>query len=81
MTPNEKVAEQYDKFLLDLPALKATYGGRWIVYLDGVQSVHDTERGALKAAVEAFGFDGGFTVVQVVDQEPVLLTAALAFGR
>lgn len=78
-TRNERVREQYEKFLRDLPELKKSYAGRWIIYMDGVRGSFADERSALKTAYSSFGREGGFTVVQVVEPETVLLTAALAY--
>jgi hypothetical protein len=75
----ELVKEQYDKFLAELPALKAKLRGRWVVYRDGVQSDHPDEATALRAGFAKFGASTAFTVACVVDPEPMLLTAAHAY--
>ena len=76
-----KVHEETLRFRAALPVLMEEHNGRWVVYLDGeVKSAHDTEDEAFGAGLEEFGLFGGHVVALVREQEPVPLTAGIAFG-
>jgi hypothetical protein len=53
----------------------------WVVFRDGaVVSVHRDEETAYIAGLRQFGPAGGHIVAVVREPEPVLLSAAIAFG-
>ncbi len=79
-TIDEKVARQDQLFRRELPKLLRSDPGRWVIFLDGVVGVFDSEAEAYKTALQRFGLDGGFVVAQVEEHEPILMSAAFAFS-
>jgi hypothetical protein len=76
-----RVAKESARFRATIPQLLAQYSGKWVVFRDGaVASVHSDEESAYVAGLQRFGPGGGHVVAVVLEQEPVLLTAAIAFG-
>lgn len=79
-TPEDKVHEQHQKYLAELPALLAEHEGRWVVYLDGPRAFFEDEWKALEWASQTLGDDTPFVIARVEPERVILLTAALAFG-
>lgn len=76
-----RVAKESERFRAEIPQLLAQYGGKWVVFRDGtVVSVHPDEESAYLAGLQRFGLGGGHVVAVVREPEPVLLSAAVAFG-
>lgn len=76
-----RVAQESDRFRAEIPKLLAEYGGKWVVFRDGVvDSVHPDEESAYLAGLQRFGIGGGHVVEVVREPEPILLSAAVAFG-
>ena len=76
-----RVANESARFRATIPQLLAQYGGKWVVFRDGaVVSVHPDEESAYVAGLQRFGPGGGHVVAVVREPEPVLLSAAIAFG-
>jgi hypothetical protein len=76
-----RVANESARFRATIPQLLAQYGGKWVVFRDGaVVSVHLDEESAYVAGLQRFGPGGGHVVAVVREPEPVLLSAAVAFG-
>ena len=80
-TLRDRIRLQTGRFEQALPALLPIHGGKWVVFRDGVQSVHDDEESAYARAVEAFGVEGGFVVARVAETHPVPITAAVMFAN
>lgn len=76
---DQKIMEQDDKFRAELPDLLRRYPGKWVAYRNGVQHVAEDENTVYGWALDRYGIDGGFVVAQVVEQKPILMTAAMAF--
>ena len=76
-----RVARESARFRATIPQLLAQYGGKWVVFRDGaVVSVHADQETAYLAGLNQFGPAGGHVVAVVREPEPVLLSAAIAFG-
>jgi len=76
-----RVANESARFRAAIPQLLAQYGGKWVVFRDGaVVSVQPDEESAYVAGLQRFGPGGGHVVAVVLEPEPVLLSAAIAFG-
>ena len=76
-----RVANESARFRAMVPELLARYGWQWVVFRDGVvASVHPDEESAYVAGLRQFGPAGGHVVAVVREPEPVLLSAAIAFG-
>jgi hypothetical protein len=76
-----RVANESARFRATIPQLLAQYGGKWVVFRDGaVVSVHRDEETAYVEGLKRFGPAGGHVVAVVREPEPVLLSAAIAFG-
>jgi hypothetical protein len=75
-----QVSAQCDLFEEVLPWLLPTHWGRWVVYLDKIRAICDTEDKALHWAYESLDPAQPFIIVQVRERRPVLASAALAFG-
>lgn len=76
-----RVAKESARFRATIPHLLAQHGGKWVVFRDGaVASVHTDEESAYVAGLRRFGPAGGHVVAVVREPEPVLLSAAIAFG-
>ncbi|HWO26375.1 MAG TPA: hypothetical protein VNO30_46925 [Kofleriaceae bacterium] len=76
-----RVANESARFRARIPQLLAQYRGKWVVFRDGaVVSVHHDEETAYADGLRLFGPAGGHVVALVQEPEPVLLSAAIAFG-
>lgn len=75
-----EVRAQQKLFDRQLTALMQMHAGKWVVFLDGVQGVYDTETAASRAALQKFGLDRGPVIAKVERTEPVLLHAAFVFN-
>ncbi len=80
LTPGEeKTLQQTLQFEAALPGLLPLYAGRWAVWLDGLQSVHDTEAGARAWATMSLAPDSGRVIARIADRSPVALSGLSAF--
>lgn len=80
LTPGEeKVLLQTLQFEAALPELLSAHAGRWIVWLDGVRSLHDSEAEAHAWAADNLPPDSGRLVVRVAARRPVVLSGIAAF--
>lgn len=76
-----RVLEETKRFEAKLPELLPQLAGRWVVFRDGVvASDHPNENEAYRAAVQAFGPQGGFVVAEVKPVTATPVTAAVMFG-
>ncbi len=75
----EKVLRQTLQFEDALPGLLRSHAGRWIVWLDGLRSAHDTEEAARAWAADNLPIDSGRVVVRVAERRPVALSGLAAF--
>ncbi len=81
LTPGEeKVLLQTLQFEAALPELLSAHAGRWIVWLDGVRSLHDSEAEAHAWAADNLPPDSGRLVVRVAARRPVVLSGIAVFG-
>lgn len=78
-TTAARVRTQYEQFLAALPRLLRDHAGRWAVWLDGLQSVHDTEEDAERWALARYEDDAGFVVAPVETPKPVALSGMAGF--
>lgn len=69
----EEVLRQTLQFEAALPGLLRTHAGRWIVWLDGLRSAHDTEEAARAWAADNLAPDSGRVVARVAERRPVAL--------
>ena len=77
----ETVKEQTRLFMGSLPSLLVAHRGKWVVFREGaVQSEHNTQNDAFKAAVAKFGLNGGFVVAEVRESIATPVTAGVIFG-
>lgn len=77
----ERVMNEAARFRAEIPQLLPRYRDQWIVFRDGaVVSVHPDEEAAYLAGLANFGPAGGHVVALVREPEPVMLSAAIAFG-
>lgn len=76
-----RVKNESARFRAKIPQLLPLYKGKWVVFRDdAVVSVHSDEESAYVAGLKQFGPGGGHVVAVVREPEPVLLSAAIAFG-
>lgn len=75
-----KVMAQYELFSAALPGLRGRYEGRWVVWLDRVLVVLNTEEEAFAWVDANLPLHSGCVIARVESQDPVLLSAAFAFG-
>lgn len=77
----ERVMAEAARFRAKIPQLLEDYRDMWVVFRDGaVVSAHADEETAYVAGLRQFGPGGGHVVAVVREPEPVLLSAAIAFG-
>lgn len=79
-TPSDlKVKAQWDDFVAALPGLLPEHGGKWAVWFDGLQSLHDDEDSAERWALAHYDDDAGFVVAPVETSRPVSLSGMAEF--
>jgi hypothetical protein len=77
----DRVVAEAARFRAQIPQLMAHYRGMWVVFRDNsVVSAHTDEETAYLSGLKQFGPAGGHVVAVVEEPEPVLLSAAIAFG-
>jgi hypothetical protein len=78
----QAVVKENELLQAALPDLLKTLSGRWVVFKHGkVQSDYATEEEAYKAALAAYGLEGGFVVAVIeAPKGPRYISAMAAFG-
>ncbi len=75
-----KIMEETRLFESALPELLQSMPGKWVVFRDGVQSVHESGNDAYAAALAAFGQHGGYVVAQVNEITLAPVSAGALYG-
>ena len=80
LTPGEeKVLLQTLQFEAALSGLLVIHANRWVVWLDGLRSVHDTEAEAHAWVADNLSPDSGRVIARVAPRRPVPLSGIAAF--
>lgn len=66
---DQRVLDETLRLEAAMPSLLKGHAGKWVVFRDGVaHSFHDDFEAAFRAAIHAFGVDGGQVIAQIAER-------------